>query len=278
MSDPESPNKRPLPDAWNKNPFEAPAAHVEDARSSLDGTLAANPNKLDAGRGLAWWSESWRLFQEATGLWVGIGVVLMLINFGLALIPFVGSVVNTLIFPVLNAGLALGCRSLDAGEELTFDHLFAGFQNHLGRLLAVGALYLGGMFVIVFVLGGVTAAFIGVSVATTDVNALADAGSPLVIIILLSVLLGASLVIPLMMAVWFAPALVVLHDMAPLEAMKLSFRGCLRNILPFLVYGLVSIALGILATLPLLLGWLVLLPVIFCSVYIAYRDIFIGKR
>ena len=47
----------------------------------------------------------------------------------------------------------------------------------------------------------------------------------------------------------------------PWAAMKVSFIGCLRNIVPFLIYGVVGIALAIVATIPLLLGWLVLGPV-----------------
>ena len=39
----------------------------------------------------------------------------------------------------------------------------------------------------------------------------------------------------LMMALWFAPALVMLHDVAPLDAMKLSARACMHNLLAFLV-------------------------------------------
>jgi uncharacterized membrane protein len=40
------------------------------------------------------------------------------------------------------------------------------------------------------------------------------------------------------------------------------------------VYGLIYIALSIVATLPFLLGWLVLAPMIFGSVYAGWRTIF----
>jgi uncharacterized membrane protein len=61
----------------------------------------------------------------------------------------------------------------------------------------------------------------------------------------------------------------------PVEAMKASFRGCLRNWLPFLVYGVIAFILALLATLPAGLGWLVLLPVLTGSVYAGYKDIFL---
>ena len=77
------------------------------------------------------------------------------------------------------------------------------------------------------------------------------------------------------MAYWFAPVLIVLHGMSPVEAMKTSFMGCLYNILPFLVYGVVAMVLFFIAMIPLMLGLLVLVPMLIASVYIAYRDIYL---
>ena len=57
--------------------------------------------------------------------------------------------------------------------------------------------------------------------------------------------------------------------------MKGSFSGCLKNMLPFLLYGVVLFVLSILASLPLLLGWLVLGPVFGASIYTSYRDIYL---
>src|SRR5690606_14156021 len=68
---------------------------------------------------------------------------------------------------------------------------------------------------------------------------------------------------------------VTLHEVAPVEAMRLSFIGCLRNILTFLVYGVLLFILSILASIPFGLGWLVLLPIIVGSIYAGYRDIFL---
>jgi uncharacterized membrane protein len=76
------------------------------------------------------------------------------------------------------------------------------------------------------------------------------------------------------MAYWFAPALVAIDGLSALAAMKLSFIGCIRNVLPFLLYGIVMFVLTILASIPLLLGLLVLLPVMIASMYTAYRDIY----
>jgi len=81
-----------------------------------------------------------------------------------------------------------------------------------------------------------------------------------------------------MMAAWFAPALVVFQGEGVIDSMKGSFAGCLKNIVPFLVYGVAFFLLAIVATIPLALGWLVLGPMISASVYTSYRDIYLKPR
>jgi hypothetical protein len=46
--------------------------------------------------------------------------------------------------------------------------------------------------------------------------------------------------LPIVMAIWFAPALVVFNAMQPVDALKASFHACLKNTLVFLVYGLMA--------------------------------------
>jgi uncharacterized membrane protein len=94
-------------------------------------------------------------------------------------------------------------------------------------------------------------------------------------LMLLALLVGMLLAMPLYMAIWFAPALVVFHDMAPVAAMRSSFRGCLHNLVPFLLYGVILFVLAIVASIPVGLGWLVLAPVIWGSLYASYRDVFL---
>jgi len=71
---------------------------------------------------------------------------------------------------------------------------------------------------------------------------------------------------------------------APLEAMKLSLSACLRNTMPFLVYGLAILGIWLLLSLPAaagpfgaVIGILLLaasVPVLICSVYASYKDVF----
>jgi uncharacterized membrane protein len=60
-----------------------------------------------------------------------------------------------------------------------------------------------------------------------------------------------------------------------MDALKQSFSGCLKNIVPGLVYGIIGFVIGIIAFIPLGLGWLVWAPTLVASIYTGYRDIFI---
>ncbi len=80
--------------------------------------------------------------------------------------------------------------------------------------------------------------------------------------------------VPLSMAIWFAPALVVLQDRKPVDALKTSFTACLKNVVPFLVFGIASLLIAILCTIPLGLGLLIFMPAMFASQYTSFADIF----
>jgi uncharacterized membrane protein len=94
---------------------------------------------------------------------------------------------------------------------------------------------------------------------------------------LLPILVAALLMLPVAMAYWFAPALIAIDGLGAWSAMKLSFRGCLKNILPLLVYGVLGLILVTLGSLPLLLGLLVVMPTLVASMYVSYRNIFHRK-
>jgi len=109
--------------------------------------------------------------------------------------------------------------------------------------------------------------------------AMGQSGTPdfmaLAPIFLIVVLVALALMLPLIMAIWFAPAIVVFHDVQSMAAMKASFAGSLRNFVPFLVYGVVGLGLAIVAAIPLGLGFLVYGPMLWATVYTGYRDIYI---
>lgn len=252
------------------NPYQAPQAAVNDV-DHAGAELAGEPRALDAGRGAAWIAEGWGLFRQAPAVWMAITVIELVVFVMASFVPIIGQLAGMMIPVLFAGGLMIGCRALDRGEDLTIGHLFAGFQTHLSPLVVIGAVYLAAMIALIaiaalFTGGAAFALYRG----TADIGVTASS-------ILLAVLIIAALSIPVAMAIWFAPALVTLHDLSPTDAIKRSLAGCAKNILPFLVYGILAIMLAALASLPLALGWLILLPVLAGSIYAAYRDIFLQR-
>jgi uncharacterized membrane protein len=76
------------------------------------------------------------------------------------------------------------------------------------------------------------------------------------------------------MAYYYAATLVALDDAGVMEAVKGGFTGGFKNILPLLLYSIVMLVLFVVAAIPLLLGWLVMMPVAIASMYSSYRDVF----
>ena len=244
---------------------------------SLSQPGAPAPRHLPPSAGVSFWSESWRIFSASPGAWIVILIVYALISIGLAIIPVVGHLAHLVLTPVFIGGIMLGCHALARGEPLSVAHLFEGFKSGRFTPLAILGLLL---LAIVIVFGIVM--FFGLLMAfgMSGLSALAGQTDPLRVlnamglgfVVLLLVALGGGLLIA--MAFWFAPALVALSGEEPFAALQKSFGACWVNFVPFLVYGLIYIALAIVASIPFGLGWLVLAPMIAGSCYAGWRQIF----
>ena len=231
--------------------------------------------RVDAGRGLAWITGGWTLFLLNPGAWIAIAVVFLVIYGLLSLVPFLGQIAAHLLAPVFAAGLLIGCRSLENGGGLRMEHLFVGFKQGTGKLVMVGVLFLAGAFIALFAamsLGGGLAMMTGMLGQGGGLQGMMVAGMFGGMLFMSVIFL--LLLMPLLMAFWFAPALVLFRDMEPLAAMKESFVASLANTLPFLIYGLFGVIVLVLAALPLGLGFLVAIPVLAGSYYVSYKDLF----
>lgn len=214
------------------------------------------PRTVGAGRGVGWWGDGWRIFTSSFWTWIGVAVIYILLNLLVALVPFVGSLGQSLLTPVFMGGVMLGCQALDRGAPLRVAHLFEGFQGaHFVPLLIIGVVNIAITFGIVAIAAG--GVFGGLQLS--ELARLGTGGDPMAHMDRAMGAIGAGgafvgvlgLVILTVMAMlnWFAPALVVLHGATAIEAMKASFGACWRNVLPFLVYGLIAIAIGVAAML-----------------------------
>lgn len=224
--------------------------------------------RVSASRGTAWIAQAWRLFTMAPLVWVVNFLIFAIIMVVLSLVP-VMNVVTNLLGPVFAGGLMLGARELDRGGELQVSHLFAGFSRRSGTLVGLGAVNMVMILIVLLLSMGLMMGGMADLDAQPDPAQMAGAQIAGLLVLL-------ALLVPVIMLVWFAPALIVLNDdIGVFEAMKLSFSACLKNTVPFLLYGLVLAVLTFLAALPLGLGLLVLFPMVYASIYVSYKDIFL---
>lgn len=228
------------------------------------------PGHVAPGQTLQWLAAGWRMFTARPGVWMIQTVILIVILSALGFVPFLGWAVAPLAFPVLVAGMLAGAQAVDRGQPLRIDHLFDGLRRHAGNLLMIGAFHLFGAL-----LAALIAAAVGGSAALTGMLVGAFAGMGLAAGgMMLAVVVFTVLWVLLVMALWFAPALVMLQDVSPLDAMKLSAQACLSNVLTFVILGVILYVLTWVAMLPAGLGMLVLVPVLAGALYAAWQDTF----
>ncbi|TDT37743.1 putative membrane protein [Halospina denitrificans] len=229
------------------------------------------------GSGWRWISQAWPLFSPSWGQWILAVLLFLVIYIGLEMIPLIGPVISMLLAPVLGAGLLYMAHRAREEGVVEIGDLFVGFRQHTGALIGLGALNL-------LVTLGIVIAVLGPVFASMDMQAMAEMESGAALEqrmianagmgLMLAPLIALALMIPWMMAYWFAVPLVFFGNYGIGSALKSSLIASLRNILPMLWLSIIFILLAIVASIPLLLGWLVLLPVIAITSYVMFRDIF----
>lgn len=248
-----------------ENPYATPSSEVAEASGA--GVLQ-EPRMVSIGRGSSWLGEGFGYFKQSAGAWIGVCIIGFIIMIVLSIIPIVNFFVGLLTYVWLG-GLMIGLRAQDQGESFQVSHLFAGFSHRAGALIGLGAILFVASMVLVFATFGsmywqmITGGF--------DPTAIENGVSE----ILLPMLIMMLFMIPLIMTVWFAPVLIVSHDVSIFKAMSLSFKACLKNFLPFLLYGVIALILMVVAMIPFGLGMLVVVPMLYGSIYSSYKDIFI---
>lgn len=251
---------------------------------------------VPGAQGWQWLAEGYRIFRKnpallsllTMGYWLTILVVHSL--------PVLGPVLASVGMPLLSVGMMTVCRAVSRGENVEPLLLYSAFKLPARRNLAIlGALYLGCSLLAVLLS------------AAVDGGALMDlmlGKKPLEDDDLVqgNYLLGMQAVmlvmIPAMMAWWYAPMLAAWHGFSVSKALFFSFVACVRNWRPFLLYGLAvmfysvfvpMVAMAVLGmvfpvlkpvllTLLLVPAMLILAPSLFASFYVTYRDVLVVRE
>ncbi len=233
------------------------------------------PRKLPASHGFQWVNAGFRFYRKNPLLLSAAFGVIFGVVMAAGLIPGVGGALSDLIWPLAVAGFMAAFRALDEGRELELPDFLAGVRGPALPLMTIGAVQLLAMLVIGKIMLGMgfdpqalmTVAQRG-DATPQDMQAVLNQSMP-------AVLTGLVLFTPLMMATWFAPALILFGGARPMTALGVSLKAVARNWTAMLVN---SLALGLLlfvsALVPFLLGLLVAMPILFGSLYASYQAIF----
>lgn len=241
-------------------------------------TTASNqdiPRKVAAAQGFQWVAAGFRLYRKNPLLLSAAFGLLFGVVMALGLIPVVGGSLSELASPLMVAGFMAAYRALDEGRELELPNFLAGVQGPAIPLMAVGAVQLLGTLLIGKLMLGMGFDPQAVMAAAKDGKASPQEMQAVLNQAMPAVLTGLLLFTPLIMATWFAPALILFGGARPATALGVSLKAVARNWAAMLVNGLaLGLLLFVAALVPMLLGLLVAMPVLFGSLYASYQAIF----
>jgi hypothetical protein len=261
-----------------RNPYAPPTTQVadRDERPAPDesGQFIPYGRVRPPGRGAGWIGDAWRLLRARPGMWYGALIVWFVVYMVVSMIPLV-NVFAQLLGPFGYAGIALAADQQRRTGTFELGTVFDGFKKAPVSLLAVGG--------VVLLAGVVFVAILAIFVGAEIFSMVMRQGTPdpsvfFSVRFLLAFLIGLALLLPVSFAAYLAPQLIVLHGLPALEAMKMSLAGCAKNILSGLVFSLCLLLLLVISAIPLLLGFLVSIPIIMLTSYTVYRDIFVEEN
>jgi uncharacterized membrane protein len=235
--------------------------------------------KLNAARGWTWIKQGFQLLMRNPLLSISSAILCVLSVFVALMVPFVGALLAVALMPIMLAGYMNICRALEENQKVAPAMLLAGFKKHASSLVALGAFLMLGMLfastVMVTVGGESFAALMEQMHSAEDSQMLMQAIAGGDSRVSLAVLTGLTLMLVLVVAWQYAPILVFFSGISPWLALRASFVGTLRNIVPYTVYSLIMQVLTmLLGILPFGIGMLLLLPLGLTSLYVSYRNIF----
>jgi uncharacterized membrane protein len=222
---------------------------------------------VEPAHALHWIKQGWFMFRANPVTWALLGLLFGSVVLILSMLPFIGPLLLNVVIPVLLGGMLLAVKQAHTNKAVEVADALKVLQNEPLRkqLLLVGAIMLGASFAATL-LGKL---LVGDLIMMDDITGLPSFNiNSSMLIFLLMISLGTGMLFT------YAPALVVFKGMTAQDAVKASFQGAWANALPFVVFALIYAGLTLLAAIPLMLGFVVLIPVMSGAVYMSYKDIF----
>lgn len=231
----------------SQNPYRAPSADLSRALQA-DAVRADRPQRVRARRGASWVVDGFGLFGRGVAGWLLAWLMISvpyLIQMALTLFVFDDSMAVQWLAPLITYPIAIaiwgGVMYACHREPFASRQVVRGVALRWGPLIVLGVI-----ITLLFYL--VSAFIVGAVFLTTDnIDQLVDPtavsldtlGRTMLTTLLAFLVVGT----PLLMAMWFAPALVAVAEMPPWRALRRSFQACLINMLPFALYSVLVLVL-----------------------------------
>jgi hypothetical protein len=247
--------------------------------------------------GISWVKESIDLFKTAPRKWLLLGLAYVGLFMMLPSIPGLQflSFISILIWPVFLAIAIMMYRNADIKKQQNLSEMMQNIQPKMTQLMALGATCLLYAVLVSFVLNSDIEGLVALTQNKTEMTESQMAA--LLQKMLPFMLKLALLLMPLMMATWFSPMLIVFNNYDLLKAIKSSIAGSLQYMIALaaawiflsggivvlmltvgIVVGIVSNlvpALGQMLTSILIFGCLLLATALMLAFqYVSYRDVF----
>ena len=243
-------------------------------------------------RGGIWLKDAAAMLSSARIPWLMLLLFYYLIQLLVSIIPLAGPLAMMVLRPVFTVGFLAAAWTQERGGAPELRHLFRGFGSNLRALLPIGIVLIVGTTLAVLSTALVDG---GVLLEAITSNTKPDEALAANARVEGAMLMAIVFALPTVLAIWFAPSLIVFQDCGPRQAMLTSLRAALANWRPVAVYGLLlffcgavvpGIAVALIALLapPPLAPYVIALtvvPYVFLFVaaqtisdYVAYRDIF----
>jgi len=194
-----------------------------------------------ARRGVAWLKEAAGMLSAARVPWLLLILAYYVVQFAVSVVPVVGPLAMMVMRPVFGVGFLAAAWTQERGGLPSMRHLFRGFQTNLWALLPIGVVLVVGTTLAVLATALVDG---GVLLDALTSNAKPDEALAANGRVEAAMLFGIVCALPTLLAVWFAPALVVFQDCSARVALVASLRAALANWQALAVYGLVLFFYG----------------------------------
>ena len=223
---------------------------------------------------VGWFGQGKALLTEL-GL-IGALIVVALLNAAVQFIPFIGWLAGMFLMTLLYAGLVRMFHRLDSEGSAEFADLFAGFSEKTGPLVILALIQMALYVVVIIAAVAIMFMVIGLDadmISAMEVGRMPDPAASGAAIGL-SVAAMFVMFVALGFLFYFSIPLVFLGDMGPGEALATSFKACLKNLLPLILYGIVATLLVVVASIPFMLGLLFAMPLLAGAYYASFKQVF----